>query len=330
MQIESILPWQKEIWEALLERKQQNRLPHALLFSGADGVGKNELAQHFANYLLCDSPKIDAACGECRSCCLQRAKTHPDFMRIELEENAQLIKIDQIREVVSFVNGTALLNGNRVIVIYPASAMNIFAANALLKTLEEPTANTFLILICNQSLRLPATISSRCQKIIFPKPERQMALAWLQSQTSENKLEELAFGLDLANGSPLQARDYLMNDAIALRRDLYDGLVQLSVQQADPLQFAAKWDDKDVKMLLNLLLVWLRDLLRFKIAESEVKLINSDYHAAISKLTNKFSSESLLQYCDTVQKTYAQVLGSLNMNRQLLLKEIFIRWVKLC
>ena len=330
MQTETIFPWLKTIWQSLLLRKSQNRLPHALLFSGADGVGKKELAQSFANYLLCDSPKEDGACGNCKACRLQHAASHPDFIRVTPEEGAQLIKIDQIREIVSFVNSTSMLNGYRVILINPATAMNIYAANALLKTLEEPTANTLLILICNQSLRLPATVSSRCQKISFLKPDRGTALEWLHAKINDRDIKELSFALDLADGAPLQAHNFLINDTITLRRDLYDGLVQLSLQQADPLQFAAKWEDQDIKMTLSLLLVWVQDILRYKLTGSQSQLINADYDSAIAKLTNKITQLSLLQYTDSIQKIYAQLLNSLNMNRQLLLKEVFIKWVKLC
>lgn len=330
MQTEVILPWQKMIWASLLQRKKQNRLPHALLFTGSDGIGKKELAHHFANYLLCGVPTEEGACGHCQSCCLQRAKTHPDFMQIELEENAQFIKIDQIRDVVSFVNSTVMLNGYRVILINPASAMNVYASNALLKTLEEPTPNTLIMLICNQRLRLPPTISSRCQVIAFQKPDQDISLAWLASEIKDSDMETVLFGLNLADGAPIQARDFLLNDTIVLRHDLYNGLVQLNAQQLDPLKFAEKWEDKDIRMVFNLLLVWLRDLLRFKLTASKAYLINSDYYAAISQLSKKFAQDNLIDYCDVVQKIYAYVLNSFNINRPLLLKEVFIRWMKLC
>jgi len=327
MSSEIILPWHKAIWNSLLQRKKSGRLPHALLFSGIDGVGKKELAGHFANYLLCHSPDENNACGHCRGCHFQQAKSHPDMMWVEPEEGAQLIKIDQIREIVNFVNSTAMLNGYRIIIINPASAMNMNAANALLKTLEEPTANTLLILICNQSLRLPATISSRCQKIIFETPARDVALTWLNT---ENPFETISLALNLAQGAPLLARDFIQNEIISLRSNLYDGLIQLSSQQIDPLSFATKWDDKDVKMILSLMITWLQDLLRVKVTESQTQLMNPDYQIAISKIAPKLSFENLLQYAERIQKVYAQIINSLNMNRQLLLNEIFIQWVKLC
>src|SRR6185312_1535313 len=146
----ALLPWQTPIWQSLLQRQARHCLPHALVFSGVDGMGKKEFARFFASYLLCMTPTTMGPCGQCRSCHLQQAQSHPDLLWVEPEENSQIIKIDQVREVVDFVNGTAMLGGYRVIVISPASAMNMYAANALLKTLEEPTANTLFMLICNQ------------------------------------------------------------------------------------------------------------------------------------------------------------------------------------
>ncbi len=325
-----LLPWHNLIWESLLHRQTTNSLPHALLFSGGDGIGKKAFAHFFASYLLCMNPTPTGACGQCRSCHLQKAESHPDFMRVTPEENSQIIKIDQIREVVDFVNSTAMLSGYRIIIISPASAMNMYAANALLKTLEEPTENTLFILICEQSLRVPATISSRCQKIVFSKPATDDALLWLRSQVDENQLQALPLVLNLAFGAPLLARDYFKDDRLSKRQALYDGLVQLRLQQTDPLKFAALWDDKAVPTLLYFLATWSQDLLRFKLVGPDVELINSDYQKMMQKIIDKLTAENITHYCDWVQKAYASVLNLLNVNRQLLLKELFIRWVKLC
>ena len=329
MQAEKLLPWQSMLWQSVVNRKKQDRLPHALLFTGVDGIGKKEFARHLANYLLCNSPENEVACGHCKACRLLLAGSHPDYMQISPEEGAQQIKIDQIRETVHFVNETALLGGYRVIVIEPAAAMNVNAANALLKTLEEPTPDTLLILICRHGSNLPATIASRCQKMIFLKPERETALKWLAT-TSADDASAQTEALSLAGGAPLLARDYLINGTVSLRRDLYDALVGLGLHQGDPLQVAMTWEEKDIRLLFTLLLVWTRDLLRYKLTGSCDQLINLDYDASIRKLAEKIEQNNLLEYVDMLQKMYAQVSASLNMNRQLMLKEIFIRWVKLC
>jgi len=293
-------------------------------------VGKKIFARDFASYILCYAPQNHHACGNCRACHLQQAHSHPDFTRIEPEEGGQFIKIDQIREAMNVIHSTAVVSEYRVILIVPASAMNTQSANALLKTLEEPPPHTLFMLICDQSLRLPATITSRCQKIVFPIPDREMALTWLQSQVSHQDKETLSLALNIAEGAPLQARDFLMNDTMTLRQDLYEGLVKMRARQMDPLLFSTQWEEKNIKILLHFLLIWLQDLLRFQLTQSQAHLTNSDYYTAIHTLAGKLARENLLQYYDTIQKSYAHISSAMNMNRSLLLKEIFIRWVQLC
>ncbi len=283
------------IWQSLVQRARAARLPHALLFVGHDDAGQKQLADAFAHYLLCQTPDTLTPCGHCRACKLIQATTHPDIMRIEPEESGQMIKVDQIRQVVDFVNETSVLGGYRIIIINPASAMNINAANALLKSLEEPSSNTLFILISNESLRLPPTILSRCQRIRFTKPTR-------------NQIDET-------------------NDA---RKEFYQAFIQLSQQQADPLQLAAQWQDKQFDTLLKLLLSWLRDLLCCKLTSRDDVMVNIDFSAEINTLASKISQVDLLCYIDHVQQSYARVLKSINVNRQLFVEELLIRWVQLC
>lgn len=325
----TILPWQHEIWQSLWSRQQRDRMPHALLFSGVEGVGKMQFAQALAAAMLCNRPGENGqTCNQCKSCHLLAAQSHPDFMQVIPEEKGQIIKIDQIREVVNFVNGTALMGGYRVIILNPASAMNVYAANALLKTLEEPTPKTLLILICNQGARLLPTIASRCQRMSFHLPEKKSALQWLRAQQHEAKTD-LELILSLANGAPLQAKAFLENDILPLRNDLYQGLLELSQQRSDPLQKAAAWQEQNMAALLYWLLTWLQDLLRCKVTENQAALINADRKTDLINLTQRISLESLLKFIDRVQATYARTLGSLNLNRQLLLEEILVEW-KLC
>lgn len=325
--IASILPWQQDIWQSLWQRKQRNQLPHALLFAGMDGVGKTHLAQQLANALLCHVPHENGqVCGLCKGCQLTAAQFHPDLKWITPIEDAQLIKIDQIRELIQFVNETPLLGGYRVIIIHPAAALNIAAANALLKTLEEPTANTLLILICDQRLRLPATIVSRCQRVSFPKPDAATALTWLQAHQSP----ELQLLLTLTEGAPLKAKELFATDFLKHRHALYDGLVQLAQRREDPLRFAAKWQTREALPVLQLLLTWLRDLLRTQLTHAQTTLLNHDYSDAINALRGRFSSERLLNYIDDIQQIYARALQAFNANKQLLWEDIFIRWVQLC
>jgi DNA polymerase-3 subunit delta' len=181
-----IFPWQAIQWQQLVRARQQEKLAHALLFSGLDGIGKNKFARAFAHLLLCTKPsELGVWCGECHSCHMVAAGTHPDLVLIEVEEKAKNISVDQIRALIKNVNETTLTGGYRVVIIHPATAMNVNAANALLKTLEEPAAKTCIILVAEEGVRMPATIISRCQKVLFTKPEYQQALTWLKQQITD-------------------------------------------------------------------------------------------------------------------------------------------------
>jgi DNA polymerase-3 subunit delta' len=320
MHTNTIFPWQKKQWHLLWEAKQKNRLPHALLFAGALGLGKMQFAETFSAVLLCEKPILEA-CGACHACRLVQAKSHPDLIFITPEQTGQAIKIDQIRSMVDVVNETALQGGYKIIIINPAHAMNQHAANALLKTLEEATPKTLFILISEQNLRLPLTILSRCQKIIFQKPEKKEALAWLKSKLINSEVD-LELALNVADGAPLQALALIEKDVMALRQDIYQGLFDLSQNKADFLQLAARWQEYDIVIVFNLLLNWLRDLLRLQLTQHSAMLINYDYQTAFSHLVQGISQKNLLHYLAIVQERYSQILNLQNLNKQLLLEEL--------
>jgi DNA polymerase III subunit delta' len=324
---QTIFSWQTAVWEQLSQAKQQNILPHALLFVGIDGIGKSHFANLFANLILCKKADNAAACGDCHDCHLFRAKSHPDYLWVEPEATGKIINVDQIRALIKRVNETTMQNGFRVIVINPATSMNQNAANALLKTLEEPTPNTLIILICNQGMRLPATVISRCQKVIFHKPAHSDAVNWLREKLSDDKIDPQLL-LKLADGAPLKALAWLQEDLFSLRVDLYQGLHALSKGEADPLQLAAKWQDADQTCLVDLLLSWLTDLLRYKLTNDQTTLVNSDYKNEIAKVSVELLKNNLLAYMDHLQQIRQYLAASLNLNKQLLVEDLLIRWTE--
>ncbi len=324
----SCLSWHIKQWDILWEAKKNNRLPHALLLAGAQGLGKTRFAEELSAAILCEHPDEKGnACGTCHACKLMRARSHPDFVWIEPEQAGQVIKIDQVRNVVNMSNETAMQGGYRVIVFHPAHAMNQYAANALLKTLEEATSNTLFILISEQNLRLPLTIQSRCQKIIFQKPARDIAINWLKSQITDIGEIDLELVLSLAEGAPLQALTLMAKGVLSLRQDIYRGFFELSQGKADPLQLAAQWQEYDIVILFQLLFNMLRDLLRLQLTQ-QASLINTDFHSKFVNLLQKLSPKNIVQYLDVVQERYANVVNLQNINRQLLLEELLIMWTE--
>ena len=173
------MPWQAQTWSRLTLQLAQEQLAHALLLTGPRYTGKTTLALALARLLLCATPVAGLNCGKCHSCELSASGSHGDFRWLEPEGTSKVIKIDQIRQVVEFIGRTASFGLRKVIVIAPAESMNISAANALLKVLEEPGSNTYLILVCHRPHGLPATVRSRCQFLRPPFPSRGQSLDWL-------------------------------------------------------------------------------------------------------------------------------------------------------
>jgi len=175
------LPWQSDVWTRLNEQLAADQLPHALLITGPEYTGKSRLALALARLLLCARPVEGLACGACHSCELSASGNHGDLRWLEPEGKGQIIKIDQVRGLVEFTNRTASFGLRKVAIISPAERMNTNAANALLKVLEEPPANTYLVLVCHRLHGLPATIRSRCQLLKPPFPPVEASLNWLDS-----------------------------------------------------------------------------------------------------------------------------------------------------
>ena len=177
-----LLPWQAEAAREVLSARAA--WPHALLLDGPRGLGKRTLALNLARGLLCESPSADgSACGSCASCHYVAAGQHPDLQMIEpfvIDEDGEVkvqdpILIERIRALIDWVQLTSHRGRAKVAVIVPAEAMNLAAANALLKTLEEPPPATYLILVAHQPGRVPATLRSRCRRMAAPRPDAGVA-----------------------------------------------------------------------------------------------------------------------------------------------------------
>ncbi|MDX1655478.1 MAG: DNA polymerase III subunit delta', partial [Candidatus Competibacteraceae bacterium] len=199
--MEERLPWHQPHWQRLAAGVEAGRLPHALLLSGPSGLGKMLFARQLTQSLLCRQPGENLTfCGKCRGCRLLAAGSHPDITRVEPEEPGKPIKVDRVRQLCAFLGQTA--RGYKVALLSPAEAMNPSAANALLKTLEEPPPGSLLLLVTAFPARLPATIRSRCQILAFTPPLRTQALEWLSPRVAGFQAGLL---LDLTGNAPLAA-----------------------------------------------------------------------------------------------------------------------------
>ncbi|MEM7543561.1 MAG: DNA polymerase III subunit delta' [Pseudomonadota bacterium] len=183
-------PWQAQQWRSLTQAVGAQLLGHAYLFSGPQGVGKTDFSHRFVDFLLCDHNR---ACGACRSCELLGAGNHPDLALVAPEEEGKGLNVDQIRRVRDFFTLTAHFGNRKIALIEHADAMNIAAANALLKILEEPPDGGHLFLLADRPGRLPPTIRSRCVQLNFPKPSLTDTQGWLNDELGREAPPTLGF-----------------------------------------------------------------------------------------------------------------------------------------
>jgi DNA polymerase-3 subunit delta' len=247
----SLAPWHAETWQKLIARQTQNRLPHALLLCGPEGLGKRAFADAFAMALLCQQPRSDgSACGTCRACHLLQAGSHPDLVRVNLElrddgKPRTEIIVEQIRRLSERLAMTPQFGGWQIALIDPADAMNVAASNALLKTLEEPTASTLIVLLADQPARLPATIRSRCQRLEFRMPARGEAQTWLGAQGIDAKTAAAA--LDASGGNPGLALTWAKSGGLATREEVAKDLRSLCAGKVSAVEIANRWSKTEAE-----------------------------------------------------------------------------------
>lgn len=210
-----VYPWLEQTKQQLVKSFNAGRFHHGQLFYGLPGVGKQAMVEQLANSLLCLQSTNLSPCGQCKGCHLNQAATHPDKRVISVE--GQSIGVDDIRSVSDFMNQSAAQNGAKVVVINDCHKMTTAAANALLKTLEEPSKQRFLLLTTSQLNQLPATILSRCAKMDIVVKSPQLAAQWLGSVIDNKQYQ----WLDLFYAQPLLVSHWQDNDLLETVDSLY-------------------------------------------------------------------------------------------------------------
>ncbi len=230
-------PWQQRAFDRAAEALDGGRMGHALLVCGPAMLGKRAVVERLAARVL-------GAGGEARTAALVAAGTHPDLHVVGLEPNREgrlrsEIVIEQIRDLSEKLSLTPQFGGAVVAIIDPADALNAAAANALLKTLEEPQPGRYLWLVTANPSRLPATIRSRCQRLEFRLPPRTEALEWLRAQGHDAAAADEA--LDAARGHPGLADAWLRDGGMELRREVAEDLRRLRRGEVDAVTTAQRW-----------------------------------------------------------------------------------------
>ncbi len=241
--------WLKEAASNLRDQAVDERLPHGLLLVGEEGIGKRELAYWIAALRLCAAQDgASRPCGQCQECRQLSDGFHPDFMTVTMgmpddkgkPTSDRVIVINSIRNLIEKLSLTSSRGRGQVAVIFPADRMNTAAANALLKTLEEPSPDVTLILTSSRPLEIPPTVASRCQKLRVIGPDWDQARAWLESHTDAESAD-LDVALQLSRGAPLAARSLIEDEVVPVYRKIQQAVPELLSGRGDPVTVAAGW-----------------------------------------------------------------------------------------
>ena len=315
----AFLPWHSDHWQQLIAALKAGRLPHAMLFSGPEGVGKQQFAVALSQYLLCHDPVDDQACFQCNACQLFSARTHPDFYLIESEEQGKAIKVEQIRELTDKNNLTSHISDFKIHLIVNADRMNRAASNSLLKTLEEPSPNTLIILITSKPELLSATIRSRCQQVTFSTPENDIAMEWLQTRPLQSKPELL---LSISGNAPLKAEQIDQEALVELRDQVFADFGKVILGKTDPSKVAENWQKNNLELIIYWMTVWVIDIIRLKYNQVDANLSSRDKVKGLQKLAEILSVGQLFAIYQQQLKT-RQLLNK-QLNTVLLLENLLV------
>lgn len=326
----TIYTWHSSVFHKLSQHS--GALPHALLFKGPPGIGKRDFTKALAKGMLCEKTVSPLrACGSCAACHWMDSESHPDYRLLQPEavdagsedepsdkKKKLNISIAKVRSLAEFINISAHRSGAKVVVIQPAEAMNVNAANALLKSLEEPPPNTYFFLVSDRPQLLPATIRSRCQQLALPPPTMQEATAWLLA--SGVSAPDLA--LAQAGGAPLLAMELDNSDYWSARKLFLDGL---SSREFDALALAERVATHPVPQIINWLQRWSYDLASLSFGQR--LRYNPDHKDGLNYALRRMKPLEILRFHRELVRF--QRIVNHPLNPRLLIEDMLLRYEQL-
>lgn len=317
------VPDQKKAKKLIRNQLNSQRLSHAYLFLGPEGVGQLELAKTLAKTYFCKNMDEDS-CEECTQCIKVRHSNHPDFDLLEAEENKDQIGIDLIRNLQKRIAYRPYEAEHRFFIISGADQMTEQAANSLLKTLEEPPEYATLILIAEDESKVLPTILSRCQQIRFKYLSDEILITYFKQQGV--KEENLKLMVRLANGSLVQAEKIINNREIFQKRNqVFQFFVDLAdksrVEVFREVEKWKKWYEEGLP-LFDLLIDWYRDIIIIEGAKNR-PINNDDYINSIESLRKKYSKAELIQELELIREINASI--NANVKIELALQYLLLK-----
>lgn len=319
-------PWLRAPFEQLINQYKSGRGHHALLVYGLPDMGDDALVYGICRWLMCQHPQGYKSCGECHSCQLMQAGTHPDSYFIELEKGKSTLGVDAIREITEKLYSHSQQGGSKVVRIAQADKLTEAAANALLKTLEEPPANTWFFLNCREPAHLPATLRSRCLTWHLAIPDESFSRAWL-ARESKRSPEELTAALRLSSGSPAAALK-LLEPVWWTQREKLCSSLEKACDSGDMLSLLTELNHDDAPRTVQWLCFLLMDAAKYQQGVRE-GLSHSDKLPLVIKLARQVSPAILHSLLYTWFHCRDTLLNVVGVNRELILTETLLTWERL-
>lgn len=321
------LPWLQQAWRDWQIQQAANRIGHAYLIQAATGLAVEVLVRQIAALRFCNDPQPQAderdlkPCGHCSGCQLLQNQQHPDFYHIFCLEDKKEISIAQIRQLIDQQNQTSHQGGDKVIWIQEVEKLSISAFNALLKSLEEPGANTLFLLTSAQSTSLPATIRSRCQKLAIAVPTLSVSGAWLAEQLPQHDANLIKKALRFNWSAPLAAYEWIVQGQFNEQQAWQSALQELlSASQGvnKTIQAWLKWPEPE--RVFDYFYAWVL---------SKIRKLGYGLQGRTAEQATEMRAQlqQWLSFQNSV--TFARQDWQANANKELVLENLLMEWLRL-
>ena len=319
--LEKEYPWFKEHIN-LLNKKNYS---HSYLIGGKQGLAKEVFAEVFSQSLLCAVSEEFQPCGNCNSCRLFKSESNPDFHQIVKEEGKSFISLNQVKEIQSKIYTTSFLGNSKVFLIKSAETITREASDSLLKSLEEPPANTYFILVSNSPHNISITIKSRCREISIKQPSVNHLKDW--SINKNYNFNEFSKALKLTSGNILKASAHLDDDVLTHRKAFIEELGSLIKRGDNLLELSASWSKKSPELIINLewMSMLLMDAIRYKLKNQSIS-IQEDTANISQYLSEKVNHQVLYSLLQDTNKLWSTLSGGSSLKVDYLVRSLFIHW----
>ena len=300
------MPWLHASVDRFHQLMRAERLPHAMILPGREGDGAQLLAQTLARTALCSSPELGYPCNHCKSCLLHQADTHPDFIKLVPGGASETVKVDDVRLLVDRFSSTSQISVRKVAVIFLAETMNTAAANALLKTLEEPPGDSLLLLVTEGTKPLLPTVRSRCQPLSMARPTVAQVKDWLALNSHSDKVPDTM--LDALDNQPLRLLQWIEEDMQPHWEHFQAVMTGVAELKLSPVKAAAECKDVGVTDQLDWIDGRLSNLVRQKAVEGQQP------------------NPQDARYLEQMNMLRGELVHSANVNAQLFSENLFMLW----